>query len=180
MSSWVYTVSSAAGHHYSKCPQPMIRLRAGWGVEGDAHAGITVQHRSRVRQDPTQPNLRQVHLIQGELPDELRAPGFDLSPGDLGENILTRGVNLLALPRGSILQLGIQAVVELTGLRNPCAQIETFRPGLLRAVLRQDVHGALVRRAGVMGMVLVGGEVRPSDPVKVTRPAGPHVPLDRV
>lgn len=176
----VESVNAAPGHTFSKAVLPTVRLIAGVGVEGDAHAGATVKHRSRVRQDPTQPNLRQVHLIHAELLDELAAQGFTVRPGDLGENVLTRGVELLGLPRGAQLHLGPEAVVEVTGLRNPCAQIEAFQPGLLRAVLDTDAQGNPVRKAGVMGVVLRGGEVRPGDAVRVVLPAGPHRPLDRV
>ncbi|WP_229829655.1 MOSC domain-containing protein [Deinococcus ficus] len=139
-----------------------------------------MRHRSRVRQDPTQPNLRQVHLIHAELLDELAAQDFMVRPGDLGENVLTCGVDLLGLPRGAQLHLGPEAVVEVTGLRNPCAQIEAFQPGLLRAVLDTDAQGNPVRKAGVMGVVLRGGTVQPGDAVRVVLPAGPHRPLDRV
>jgi MOSC domain-containing protein YiiM len=151
-----------------------IRLVAGIGVEGDAHAGITVQHRSRVAQDPVRPNLRQVHLIHVELIDELRARGYDVSPGRMGENITTRGVDLLGLVTGSRLHLGDDAVVEVTGLRNPCRQLEQIGPGLMQAVLSRDEHGALVRRAGVMAVVLAGGAVHPGDHVTVELPDPPH------
>ncbi|MFC4637208.1 MOSC domain-containing protein [Deinococcus hohokamensis] len=176
----VQSVSADPTHRFSKRPQPRIQLRAGYGVEGDAHAGATVKHRSRVRQDPTQPNLRQVHLIHSELLGELEAQGFRVAPGDLGENVLTRGVDLLGLPRGTRLHLGAEAVLELTGLRNPCAQIEAFAPGLLAAVLCRDEQGGLVRRAGVMAVVLRSGSVQPGDPVRVTLPPEPHQALERV
>ena len=157
-----------------------IRLIAGEGVEGDAHRGVTVQHRSRVRADPTQPNLRQVHLIQGELHDELVPLGFEVAPGVLGENVTTRGIDLLALPRGTVLRLGAEATVEVTGLRNPCSQIETFQAGLLKAVLDRAPDGAMIRKSGIMGIVLVGGDVRPGDAITVSLPAEPHEPLERV
>jgi MOSC domain-containing protein YiiM len=157
-----------------------IRLIAGIGVEGDAHAGVTVKHRSRVARDPTQPNLRQLHLLHAELFDELAAKGFRLSPGDIGENVTTRGLDLLALPRGARLRLGETAVVEVTGLRNPCVQLDRFRPGLMAATLDRDADGALVRKAGVMAIVLEGGEVAPGDPVAVELPPAPHAPLDPV
>ncbi|MFC4425824.1 MOSC domain-containing protein [Deinococcus navajonensis] len=176
----VQSVGADPSHRFSKPPRTGIHLLADWGVEGDAHAGPTVKHRSRVRQDPTQPNLRQVHLIQGELLDELAAQGFQVLPGDLGENVLTRGLDLLGLPRGAQLQLGTEAVVELTGLRNPCAQIEAFAPGLLAAVLGHDEQGQLIRRAGVMGVVRRSGLVQPGDPLRVTLPPPPHLPLERV
>jgi MOSC domain-containing protein YiiM len=155
-------------------------LVAGIGVEGDAHAGVTVRHRSRVAVDPTQPNLRQVHLVHAELHDELRARGFTVDPGQIGENITTRGLDLLALPTGTVLRLGPRAVVEVTGLRNPCRQLDGFQAGLLRAVLDADERGRPVRKAGIMGIVLRGGPVRPGDPIGVDLPEGPHRPLERV
>ncbi|MFF4650092.1 MOSC domain-containing protein [Streptomyces sp. NPDC001380] len=170
-------VSSGAGHAFSKPSRDRIRLLAGLGVEGDAHLGTTVQHRSRVARDPSQPNLRQVHLLHAELHAELREAGFDVPPGGMGENVTTRGVDLLALPAGTRLRLGADAVVEVTGLRNPCPQIDGYRPGLLRAVLGRDERGRPVRRAGVMAVVLAGGEVRPGDPVAVELPPEPHRPL---
>ncbi len=173
----VTAVSLSAVHAFSKQPRDRIRLLAGLGVEGDAHLGETVKHRSRVARDPTRPNLRQVHLIHAELHDELRAAGFAVSAGEMGENVTTRGVDLLALPTGARLHLGGSAVVEVTGLRNPCAQLDGFQPGLMAAVLGRDEHGGLVRRAGVMGIVLAGGEVRPGDPVRVELPPEPHQPL---
>ena len=176
----VVSVSRAAGHCFSKPVAPSIRLLAGLGVEGDAHCGATVKHRSRVAVDPTVPNLRQVHLIQVELFDELAAKGFAVSPGDLGENIVTRGLDLLALPRGTRLRFGVEAEIELTGLRNPCSQIEAFRKGLLAAVLDRDAAGGLVRKAGVMAVVITGGEVRPGDAVVATLPDEPRQRLERV
>jgi len=176
----VITVSGAPEHRFSKPLQGSIRLLKGLGVEGDAHCGETVKHRSRVAVDPTQPNLRQVHLIHAELLDELNAAGFDVAPGQMGENVLTRGLDLLGLPVGARLGLGPQALVEITGLRNPCAQIDTFRPGLLKAVLGRDAEGRLVRKAGIMGIVLEGGEVRPGDGIVVTLPVPPHRALERV
>jgi MOSC domain-containing protein YiiM len=176
----VTSVSAAMGHRFSKPVQDSIRLLAGLGVEGDAHCGETVKHRSRVAVDPTQPNLRQVHLIHAELLDELNAAGFDVAPGQMGENLLTRGLDLLGLPVGARLRFGQQALVEITGLRNPCAQIEAFRPGLLAAVLGRDAEGRLVRKAGIMGIVLEGGAVAPGDAIAVTLPALPHRALERV
>ncbi len=172
---------SARGEHaLSKAPQPAVRLLAGLGVEGDAHCGATVQHRSRVRQDPAQPNLRQVHLLHAELLAELAGRGYAVAPGDVGENVLTEGVDLLGLPTGARLRLGADAIVEVTGLRNPCAQLDGHADGLMAAVLDRDPEGQLVRRAGVMAVVVAGGEVRPGDAVAVALPAGPHRPLDRV
>lgn len=176
----VTAVSRCPVHRFSKETEGRIRLLAGLGVEGDAHLGETVKHRSRVRQDPTQPNLRQVHLIHSELHDELRAAGFDVSAGQIGENVTTRGVDLLGLPTGTRLYLGELAVVEVTGLRNPCSQLDHFQPGLLAAVLGRDEHGNLIRKAGIMGVVLVGGEVHPGDPIRVELPPEPHRPLERV
>lgn len=176
----VISVSAAMGHRFSKPVQGSIRLLAGLGVEGDAHAGETVKHRSRVAVDPTQPNLRQVHLIHAELFDELTAAGFDVAPGQMGENVLTRGLDLLGLPVGTRLRLGAEALVQITGLRNPCAQIETFRPGLLAAVLGRDAEGRIVRKAGIMGIVLEGGVVAPGDAIVVTLPSLPHRALERV
>ena len=180
MNGTVVAVSRSARHRFSKQNELFIRLLAGLGVEGDAHAGVTVKHRSRVRADPTQPNLRQVHLVHAELHDELRAAGFSVGPGDIGENVTTRGIDLLALPTGARLHLGAGAVVEVTGLRNPCSQLDKFQPGLMSAVLDRDEHGNLVRKSGVMGIVLSGGEVRPGDPVRVELPPEPHRPLEKV
>lgn len=176
----VMAVCSSATHTMAKEVQRSIRLLEGLGVEGDAHAGTTVKHRSRVRQDATQPNLRQVHLIHAELHDELRTRGFELAPGRMGENITTRGIDLLSLPTGALLHLGATAVVEVTGLRNPCAQLDGIQPGLMGAVLDRDADGGLVRRAGIMGVVRHGGVVAPGDAIVVRLPAPPHVPLERV
>ena len=166
-------VSGGAGHHFSKPAQLSIRLLAGLGVAGDAHLGRTVQHRSRVAKDPTQPNLRQVHLMHEELFAELRDGGFTVRPGELGENVTTAGLDLLALPAGTRLRLGATAVIELTGLRNPCVQIERFQPGLLQAVLGRDAEGRLVRKAGVMSIVLQDGDVAAGDAVAVELPEPP-------
>ncbi len=176
----VMAVAADDGHRFSKRVGPAIHLLAGLGVAGDAHCGATVQHRSRVAVDPAAPNLRQVHLLPAELFDELTANGFDLAPGDLGENILTAELDLLALPRGTRLAIGPSAVVEITGLRNPCAQIEAFRPGLLAAVLVRAPDGTLVRKAGVMGIVAAGGDVAPGDAIAVILPAEPWERLERV
>jgi hypothetical protein len=160
----VLAVSRSATHMFSKTNQDRIQLLAGLGVEDDAHLGKAVKHRSRVAQDPTQPNLRQVHLIHAELHEELRVAGFIVSPGQMGENVTTYDINLLDLPTGTRLHLGDAAVVEVTGLRNPCAQLDRFQPGLMAAVLGRDKHGSLIRKAGIMGIVLACGEVRPSRP----------------
>ena len=139
-----------------------------------------MKHRSRVRQDPSQPNLRQVHLIHVELFAELRTKGFVVSPGLIGENITTQGIDLLALPKGTLLHVGTEAVVEVTGLRNPCAQLNALQPGLMSAVLDRDAEGGLIRRSGIMGVVKHSGVVWPGDAIRATLPALPHVALDRV
>lgn len=181
----VEAVHISVEHGFSKGAATQIELLSGLGVRGDAHAGVTVKHRSRVAADPSQLNLRQVHLIQAELFDELAARGFSVGPGDLGENVTTRGLDLLSLPRGTRLHLGEEALVEVTGLRNPCAQIEAFgvargQPGLLAAVLDRDEHGGLIRKAGIMGVVLRGGAVQPGDPIRAEFPAEPWERLERV
>jgi MOSC domain-containing protein YiiM len=181
MPARVAAVSRASGHVFSKPNQASIRLVEGLGVEGDAHQGRLVKHRSRVARDPTQPNLRQVHLLHAELFDELGAAGFQrVAPGRLGENVTTRGIDLLRLPAGARLRLGATAVVEVTGLRNPCRQLDQFEAGLMAAVLDHDTAGGLVRKAGVMAVVLVGGEVQPGDPIEVELPPEPHRPLEVV
>ncbi|WP_405591886.1 MOSC domain-containing protein [Streptomyces sp. NBC_01190] len=176
----VVAVSRDARHRFSKPTRDSITLLTGLGVEGDAHLGVTVQHRSRVARDPSQPNLRQVHLIHAELFDELRAAGYEIAPGDLGENVTTRGLDLLGLPVGTRLRLGPDAVVEVTGLRNPCLQIDRFRSGLLKRVIGRDEAGAIVRKGGIMGVVLADGVIRPEDAVLVQLPAAPHRPLETV
>lgn len=176
----VIAVSRGQRHGPGKDNQPAIRLVAGLGVEGDVHAGVTVKHRSRVARDPTQPNLRQVHLIHAELFEELAAQGFHIAPGTTGENVTTRDVDLLGLPAGALLCLGASAVVQVTGLRNPCYQLDEMQPGLMRACLGRGPNGEPVRKAGVMGVVITGGEVLPGDAIVVTLPGGPHTPLKPV
>jgi len=176
----VESVNVSAGHTLRKPGRLSIRLVEGHGVEGDAHAGRTVKHRSRVRRDATRPNLRQVHLIHAELHAELAEQGFTVGPGDMGENVTTRGVDLLGLPTGARLRLGSDAVVEVTGLRNPCQQLEKLQTGLMAAVLERDRGGELVRKAGVMAVVVAGGEVFPGDAVVVELPAPPHRALEPV
>ncbi|MFF3016897.1 MOSC domain-containing protein [Streptomyces sp. NPDC057939] len=176
----VSAVSSNGVYSFTKPNRESITLLAGLGVEGDVHAGVTVKHRSRVAQDPTQPNLRQVHLIHRELFDEVAGQGFEVAPGQLGENVTTEGIDLLALPTGTLLGLGEEAVVEVTGLRNPCRQIDAFRSGLLKQVVGRDETGNLVRKAGIMGVVHRGGTIHPGDTITVTLPELPHVPLERV
>ncbi|HZO58932.1 MAG TPA: MOSC domain-containing protein [Solirubrobacterales bacterium] len=176
----VLAVSRSDEHGPPKANRESITLLEGVGVEGDVHAGATVKHVSRVKKDATQPNLRQVHLIHAELHDELRAGGFDVSPGQMGENVTTRGVDLLALPAGARLRLGPEAVVEITGLRNPCKQLNGIQPGLMKATLDRDADGELIRKAGVMGVVAAGGAVQAGDPIEVELPPEPHRPLEPV
>ena len=176
----VTAVSLRRGHHFSKTNSLSIRLLKGLGVDGDAHMGETVKHRSRAAKDPTQPNLRQVHLLHEELFDELRGKNFIVRPGEMGENVTTRGIDLLGLPAGTRLRLGETAHVEVTGLRNPCVQIDRFQQGLMAATLDRDAGGNLVRKAGVMGIVLAGGDVRPGDAIIVELPAEPHRRLQPV
>jgi len=180
VSSTVVAVSTSATHSFGKANRDEIVLVEGLGVEGDAHAGVTVQHRSRVARDPSQPNLRQVHLIAAELLDELAAAGHDVSPGEVGENVTTRGVDLLALPTGTRLHLGPTAVVEVTGLRNPCRQLDDFQDGLMGQLVHRDADGRLVRRGGIMGIVVTSGAVRPGDAVRAVLPPAPHRPLEPV
>jgi MOSC domain-containing protein YiiM len=177
MNAVVTAVSRSAKHALIKFNQDCIQLVAGLGVDGDAHQGATVKHRSRVARDATQPNLRQVYLIHAELHEELRAAGFVVLAGQMGENITTQGVDLLGLPAGARLGLGAAAVVEVTGLRNPCAQLDRIHRGLMAATLDRDELGNLVRKAGIMGVVVTGGEVRPGDPIRVELPPQPHRPL---
>jgi MOSC domain-containing protein YiiM len=176
----VVAVARDGSHRFSKPTADVIRLLAGLGVEGDAHCGATVQHLSRVRRDPDAPNLRQVHLIQAEVQDELRAEGFAVAPGSMGENLTTRGLDLLALAAGARLRIGAAAVVEITGLRNPCVQLDRFQDGLMSAVLARAPDGSLIRKSGVMGVVAAGGEVRPGDVIEVELPERPHQPLQPV
>lgn len=180
MTGRVAAVSRSATHTLIKEGRPEIRLLEGLGVEGDAHAGITVKHRSRVARDPTQPNLRQVHLVHAELHEELRESGFEVSAGQMGENVTTHGIDLLGLPTGTRLRLGDQAIVEVTGLRNPCAQLDRLQAGLMAATLDRDDQDNLIRKAGIMAVVVLGGLVRPDDAVTVELPPTPHRPLEPV
>ena len=177
MTGIVAAVSRSPTHTFTKPTAEKIRLLAGLGVDGDAHQGRTVKHRSRIARFGDTPNLRQVHLIHAELFEELRAAGFRVSPGQMGENVTTRGIDLLGLPTGARLHLGREAVVEVTGLRNPCRQLDMFQPGLMAATLARDAAGNLIRKAGIMGIVLKGGEVREGDPISVELPAPPHQKL---
>jgi MOSC domain-containing protein YiiM len=176
----VVSVGRDSRHRFSKPAQASITLLAGLGVEGDAHAGASVKHRSRWAKTPAAANLRQVHLIHSELHEELAGKGFSVAPGDMGENITTAGLALLDLPRGAVLRIGSSAVVEVTGLRNPCIQLDRFQQGLSAAVLERAADGRLVRKAGVMGIVLATGEVRPGDAIAVDLPPSPHAALECV
>ncbi|MZF83825.1 MOSC domain-containing protein [Streptomyces sp. SID5643] len=180
MSGHVTAVSSNGEYAFTKPNRDSITLLTGLGVEGDVHAGVTVKHRSRVAQDPTRPNLRQVHLMHEELFAEVGEAGFKVAPGDLGENITTRGIDLLALPTGTLLRIGDSAVLEVTGLRNPCLQIDLFQDGLLKQVVGRDQAGGIVRKAGIMSVVREGGVVRPGDMIEAELPSGPHRPLEKV
>jgi hypothetical protein len=179
MKGEVIAVAARKGHGVGKSPRDFIRLQTGLGVEGDAHCGEKVKHRSRARFNPSLPNLRQVHLIHAELFDELATKGFDIEAGQMGENITTRGIDLLGLPTGTRLRIGA-AVIDLTGLRNPCIQLERMMPGLMAACLDRDADDNLIRKAGVMGVVLKGGEVQSGDPIGIHLPEGPHIPLKPV
>lgn len=180
MSPTILAVSRALSHSFTKANQLSIRLLEGLGVEGDAHMGVKVKHRYRVRINPDAPNLRQVHLIHAELFDELRARGYHVGPGEIGENVTTQGLDLLALPRGTRLRLGDKAVVEITGLRSPCKQIDAFQKGLKDAVLGKDAAGRLVRKSGVMAIVIAGGDVHAGDAIGVELPAGEPQQLEPV
>ncbi|MDO9461331.1 MAG: MOSC domain-containing protein [Alphaproteobacteria bacterium] len=177
MSATVIAVAASASHSMRKPVQDRIVLLAGLGVEGDAHMGETVRHRSRVAIDPAAPNLRQVHLIHAELLAELRAAEFAIAPGQMGENITTQGIDLLGLATGARLHIGQTVVIEITGLRNPCAQLDAIQPGLMAAVIARSPRGKLIRKAGVMGVVVTGGEVRPGDSIRAVMPSPPYIPL---
>ncbi|MFC7553350.1 MOSC domain-containing protein [Pseudoroseomonas wenyumeiae] len=180
MQGRIVSVGRSPAHGFSKPPCGSITLLAGLGVEGDAHAGAQVKHRSRVAADPTQPNLRQVHLFHAEMLAELAHRGFVLAPGDIGENVTTAGLDLLALPQDTLLHLGDEAVLRVTGLRNPCTQLDTFRPGLMRALLGRGAEGQVLRLAGIMAVVVRGGTLRSGDTLRAELPPPPHRPLDRV
>jgi MOSC domain-containing protein YiiM len=180
MAAIVTAVSRSPSHSFTKPNADAIRLVAGLGVEGDAHQGATVKHRSRLERFGHMPNLRQVHLIHSELFDELRDTGFVVAAGQMGENVTTEGVDLLGLPTGARLHLGPDAVVEVTGLRNPCRQLDKLKPGLMAATLARDPEGNLIRKAGIMGIVLEGGDVCEGDPIRVELPPPPHRKLEPV
>ena len=176
----VISVSKSASHTLEKYHQDEIVLLEGLGVEGDAHMGATVKHRSRVKKDPTQPNLRQVHLMHNELFGELSAKGFQVFPAQMGENITTQGIQILDLPKDTILRIGSEASIQITGLRNPCSQLESIQAGLMKALLDRDEAGNLIRKAGVMAIVLSGGKVRVGDNIDVVLPPTPHQKLEKV
>jgi MOSC domain-containing protein YiiM len=177
----VIAVARDSRHRFVKRTCDAIRLVKGLGVGGDAHAGATVQHLSRLEKTPDAPNLRQVHLVHAELFAELAERGFTVVPGQLGENVTTEGLDLLALPRGARLRLGSKALVELTGLRNPCGQIDdNIGPGAMAATLDRAADGTLVRKAGVMAVVLEGGDVRPGDAIALEWQPAEHQPLEPV
>ena len=176
----VIAVASDTAHNFSKSVKPAISLIAGYGVKGDAHMGASVKHRSRVAKDPTAPNLRQVHLIHSELFDELEDKGFYIKAGDMGENVTTRGVDLLGLPQGTRLHIGAEVIIEITGLRNPCSQIENHQKGLLKACLDKDENGKLIRKSGVMSIVLNGGDICAGDMIDIVLPEGKHRALECV
>lgn len=176
----VTAVSRSPTHSLAKWNQNSIILVAGLGVDGDAHNGKTVKHRSRLLRFGNSPNLRQVHLIHSELHEELRRGGFAVVPGQMGENVTTRGIDLLELPTGARLHLGGEAVIEITGLRNPCGQLNKIQSGLMKATLARDPAGNLVRKAGIMAIVLAGGAVKPGDDITVELPTGPHLPLEPI
>jgi MOSC domain-containing protein YiiM len=180
MPSYVVAVHCQAVHVFSKATVPHVVLVEGHGVRGDAHYGVTVKHRSRVTKDPTQANLRQVHLIHEELFAEVLKYGFPVRPGQMGENITTRGIDLLSLATGTRLKIGADAVVEVTGLRNPCSQIENFKPGLLAAVLGRTADGSLLRKSGIMGIVLNGGLIQAGDAIAVVHEPTEYRPLQPV
>jgi MOSC domain-containing protein YiiM len=180
MTGRIIALHRSAIHGFSKLEEPSLMLIRGEGVEGDAHRGVTVKHRSRVAADPDQPNLRQVHLLHQEMIAEVNAKGFTIRPGDIGENITTEGIDLLSLPRGAMLVIGGTARLEVTGLRNPCSQLDGFQQGLMRAFLDKAEDGEIIRKAGIMTIVRDGGEIRPGDAIRVIPPDGPHVKLDRV
>jgi MOSC domain-containing protein YiiM len=176
----ILSVSFRRGHGLGKTVTLFATLIEGQGVSGDAHCGVTVKHRSRAAKNPALPNVRQVHLLHSELLDELTGKGFAVAPGELGENLLTRGLDLLGLPLGTILSLPSGARIELTGLRNPCTQLNGHSPGLMNAMIDRADDGALIRKGGVMGIVITGGDVQAGDSIQVTLPPGPHMALQPV
>lgn len=173
----VIAVASDSGHNFSKPLRPVINLIAGFGVEGDAHAGKTVQHLWDKKKTPYAPNLRQVHLVHEEIFAQLAEDGFTVTPGDIGENIVTRGIDLLNLPLATQLEFQSGAVVELTGLRDPCSKLNKVQDGLIHKFVYKSEEGKRAVKSGVMSIVLTGGEIRPHDSITVKLPEGPHEPL---
>jgi len=173
----VIAVASDSAHNFSKITKPAITLIAGFGVEGDAHAGKTVQHLWDKKKTPDAPNLRQVHLVHEEIFAELAEQGFTVGPGDIGENIVTRGIDLLSLPLGTHLEFESGALVELTGLRDPCRKLNKIQDGLIHKFVYKNDEGKRSVKSGVMSIVLMGGEIRPEDEITVKLPDGPHQPL---
>ncbi|MEM7757725.1 MAG: MOSC domain-containing protein [Cyanobacteria bacterium P01_A01_bin.40] len=180
MTGEVIAVCLNTSHVFSKLTQDSIKLLSGMGVAGDAHCGVTVKHRSRIEKNPHQPNLRQVHLIHAELHDELNNAGFDISPGQMGENITTRGIDLLSLPTDTRLYIGNEAVIQVIGLRNPCGQLNSIQAGLKAAVLDKDTEGNIIRKAGIMSIVLTTGEIFVGDTIQIEFPPLPHRALEKV
>ena len=180
MDGTVVAVSRSDSHSFSKQNQESIELVAAYGIEGDVHAGATIKHRSRLAKEGDQPNIRQVHLLHTEIFEELKEQGYEVLPGELGENITTKGLDILAMPKGTRLHIGSSAIVELTGLRNPCGQIDDFQKGLKDALLDHDAEGNLIRKSGVMSIVIASGDVVPGDPIRVELPPLPHERMERV
>ncbi len=176
----IIALSKSPFHTFTKTPEHSVRLLEGLGVDGDTHSGKTDQHRSHAARNPNAPNLRQVHLIHSELHDELREKGFKVGPGQMGENITTRGVDLLSLPAGTRLHLGKHAIVELTGLRNPCKQLNTIQDKLMQATIEKKADGTILRKSGVMSIVIAGGDVFLNDAIRVELPAEPHRAMEPV
>ena len=168
----VVSVSLSPKHSFSKTPAAEIRILADLGVEGDAHAGEQVQHLYRVRKNPNAPNLCQVHLISTEFLDELHTLGFPLQPGEIGENLAVRGINLLTLPVGALLRIGADVVLQITGLRDPCQKLNSLAPGLMKACIARGSDGSVVRKAGVMSLAVTSGTIRPGDPILIELPPG--------
>ena len=180
MTGHVIALHRSAVHNFSKQPETSLNLLQGLGIEGDAHMGATVKHLSRVAADPNQPNLRQVHLLHAEMIDEICGKGFSIKPGDVGENITTHGIDLINLPRHTRLHVGSSVILSVTGLRNPCAQLDNFQAGLTQAFLGKTSDGKLIRKSGVMAIVLEGGAIHQGDEIRVEMPSQPHLALERV
>lgn len=180
MSVTVIAVASDKAHNFSKPTQPAINLIAGFGVEGDAHGGATVQHLSDKKKNPEAPNLRQVHLMHAELFDELAEQGITVLAGQMGENIVTRGIDLLSLSEGTEFHFPSGAIIQITGLRSPCKKLNTIHPDLLKAVVEKRADGSVNKKTGVMSVVLTGGKVCEGDEIKVVTPQGEHKPLECV